>query len=248
MKGLNVEFSHSNWFVDTKHEFFALSYTRGFTSLGVELVSLYIPATPKTDEDHPFGNGNFFSFGDYLFGVTLSRRITDRFSIGAAFKYLNEVLDDFKSQGFAMDLGAVYSIGYRGMWVGIALSNLGTSVRVEGEGERGGAYLIPSIYRLGLSGYILKPLYTTIQIEKPSDNVESLSIGLEWSPIKLLHLRGGYMFRRGLKGKANLPHGLTLGLGLNLKRGPMKLTLDYGVSGYGYLGDVHRISVGVEGL
>jgi hypothetical protein len=35
---------------------------------------------------------------------------------------------------------------------------------------------------------------------------------------------------------------------LNLKKGPLKLTLDYGVSGYGYLGDVHRISVGVVGL
>ena len=248
LEGVSFEVDHTEWFVDTRHEFVAINMKRGFSSIGLQGISLYIPPTPETDEDHPFGNGNYFSFGDYLFGLNAARKLTDRFSIGAGIKYINEILDDFTARSIAFDFGALYSIGYRDMWVGVSLSNLGTSVRVEGEGQRGELFLIPTIYRIGFSGRILSPILTAIQIEKPSDNVEMLSIGGEWTYRGILSLRTGYRFGRGLRGKTSIPKGLSFGLGLSVKRSGYRFVLNYALTGHGYLGDVHRVGIQVEGL
>jgi len=248
LPGFNVEVDHTEWFVDTRHEFAALNYMKGFSSFGVEAVALYTPSTPETDENHPFGTGDYFIFGDYLFGLTTARRLTDRFSIGLGVKYINEVLDDFTARSYALDFGALYSIGYRDMWIGVSLSNLGTSVRVEKGEEKGELFLIPSIYRIGFSGHIVKPILTVFQIERPSDNIEVLSMGLEWTYLKLLSLRAGYRFGRGLYGKTSLPRGLSLGLGVRVNKSGYRFSLNYAVTGYGYLGDVHRIGIEVGGL
>lgn len=248
LNGLNVEMDHTSWFVDTKHEFVALSYKMGFSSIGFQAVSLYIPATLETDEDHPEGTGRYFSFGDYLFGLSTARRLTDRFSIGLGIKYLNEILDDFSMRSVALDFGALYSIGYRDMWIGVSLTNLGSAVKVEKGEKKGELFLIPSIYRIGLSGYIVRPFLTALQIEKPSDNVEVLSLGMEWAPLKVLALRCGYRFSRGLQGRTLLPHGLSLGIGLAVQKGRYRFSLDYAITGYGYLGDVERFAVLLEGI
>lgn len=248
LHGFNMEVDHTEWFVDTRHEFAALNYMKGFSSFGCEAVALYIPSTPETDENHPFGTGNYFVFGDYLFGLSTARRLTDRFSIGLGAKYVNEILDDFTARSFALDFGALYSIGYRDMWIGVSLSNLGTSVRVEKGKEKGELFLIPSIYRIGFSGRIVKPILAAFQIEKPSDNIEVLSVGLEWIYLKLLSLRTGYRFGRGLHGKTMLPKGLSLGLGLKGGKFGYQFSLNYAITGYGYLGDIHRIGIEIGGL
>ena len=58
-------------------------------------------------------------------------------------------------------------------------------------------------------------------------------------------LRAGYKFRLG-PDRTDDEEGLTLGLGIHLKFGQTRLSLDYAFANFRYLQDAHRVSVGLN--
>ena len=51
-------------------------------AVGISVISLHMNDMPVTTEFAPFGNGNYFTFGDVAVGVTYSRKLTSQFSFG----------------------------------------------------------------------------------------------------------------------------------------------------------------------
>ena len=75
--------SHIDWLVDIKHEF--IGYVHKFnstSSIGFQFTSLHTQDMPVTTEFQPRGTGEYFTFGDILFGVTYATKLTDKFSFG----------------------------------------------------------------------------------------------------------------------------------------------------------------------
>ena len=107
-----VMFSHNSWFADISQEFIGGFYRLSESDVvGVSLTSLHMDNMPVTDEFNPFGNGQFFGFGDIAFAVSYSRKMTEQFSVGASIRYVEETLDVLKMRGVLLDIGTMYWTG-----------------------------------------------------------------------------------------------------------------------------------------
>ena len=247
-------FTHTDWFLDIIYDYSSVVFPVGtYSSIGIELGGLHSGYMEETDEYHPFGTGRYFYFGDYFTGINYARLISDRFSFGFTVKLITEILGDLKSYGYALDLGTLYHIGYRDIRVGVSLSNLGPDVRPQGiyQDENGvekkyEAFSLPIVYRMGVSGFLFSNLKGAFQIDKPSDNVETFKVGFEFTPIKNFLLRGGYRLNNRGPGRSLISSGLSLGAGFKAKLKNKIFSLDYSISGMGYIGDVQRLSINLE--
>ncbi len=207
-----------------------------YSALGIQVAALQTPYMERTDEYHPFGTGEYFTYGAYLLGVNYAWLVSDRFAAGFGAKLIGEVLDDLHSFGVLFDFGTLYLVGYKDIKIGVSLVNLGPDIKPSCDGCE--SFSVPIIYRVGVSGNPIKPLKLAFQIEKPSDNVEIFRIGTELSVTKFLRLRAGYKLNSRGPSDSNL-NGLSTGFGLNYKG----IELNYSFSNYGYFGDAHRIGL-----
>ncbi len=203
---------------------------------GVFIIGLDAGYMEETDEYHPYGTGKYFHFGDYLIGVNYSKRVTDRFSFGLNLKGFMEEFYDLKSYGFAVDVGTFYLVGYRDIRIGVSLSNLGPDV---GPGEGYLSFSIPIVYRMGVSGLLRDNLRIAFELDKPSDNVETLKLGFEFMPIKKLSLSGGMKLNARPPAGEFPVAGFSFGFETKLKA----FTIGYSAVDLGVLGFVNRFSL-----
>ncbi len=240
--------SHAFWPAEVQYTFASWAQPLGAGG-AVALFLGYLGADPMqvTDEYHPEGTGEYFRYGDYLAGLNYALRISDRFSFGANLKVLGEDLYVTRTYGVALDLGTLYDVGYRGIQVGVALSNIGPDVRPRArEGASYQAFALPVVYRMGVSGYLWRRLLAAFQLEKPSDYMETFRLGLEYPVADLLFLRAGYQLNGRGPGQDGVPSGLSLGFGLRVLLAGHEIAFDYARTGMGYLGDVDRITLEVR--
>ncbi len=204
---------------------------------GVFMIGLDAGYMEETDEYHPYGTGKYFHFGDYLLGINYSKRVTDRFSFGLNLKGFLEEFYNLKSYGFAIDVGTFYLVGYRDIRIGVSLSNLGPDVS-PGEGYL--SFSIPIVYRMGVSGLLRENLRVAFELDKPSDNVETLKLGFEFMPIKKLSLYGGMKLNARPPAGSFPLNGFSFGFETQVKA----FKIGYSAVDMGVLGFVNRFSIG----
>ena len=243
MKVPGVSFSHVRWFADISYEFMGLIVPLGKRgTIGIQAKVLHMPYMKVTDEYHPYGTGDYFTFGDRLLGITYSKDMTDRFSFGFTLKAMEEQIADLRTRGFALDVGALYLVGYRDIRIGVALLNLGPDVRPSGD-EGYSSFSIPILYRLGASGFIFEGFRGLFEIEKASDQVEVFKVGAGYR-VGPVELRCGYKLNNRIEG--GKLSGLSFGAGFRANRGTTGLVLDYAYGDMGLLGPVHRFSLNLS--
>ena len=109
------------------------------------------------------------------------------------------------------------------------------------------SYPLPLLFRFGLA-YSLdltknSKLTTLIDLIHPSNNVETVNVGLEFYLMKYIALRAGYqsLFDQ------NRENGLTLGFGIEHSfQNAFGISLDYAYSDWGLLGNVQRFSINLN--
>lgn len=237
-----LTFSHIVWLTDIGYDYLGLVKKFGNSAIALQLCNLSSGYIEETDELHPFGTGNYFKFADNLISLTYAFRMTDRFAIGVSAKGIMETLADIHSYAFALDIGTIYNVGYRDIKIGMSLLNMGPDARPRSgyaEGIIYEAYPLPIVYRIGTSGKLFKGLLIAVEMDKPSDNVETFKIGCEYSLSSFLQLRGGYR----LNAKGPNSSGLSFGAGFTLPWYGNGLFLDYAFTDMGYIGETHRLGV-----
>ncbi|MEA3285854.1 MAG: PorV/PorQ family protein [Candidatus Marinimicrobia bacterium] len=202
--GITVD--QSRWIADFQLSSFAGVWKfGGIHHLGLSALALHAPPTEITTEYHPDGTGEYFNYGDMLLGVTYALRMTDRFSFGLTTKLVEEQLAELSMRSILLDLGTFYRTGYQDLRFAVALLNFGSPARPGGvylnsdsleiEYE---AFAPPTIFRLGIAHEWLQSkgqeLTTSIQLNHPVDNAESITFGVEYGLGSLLYLRGGNTF------------------------------------------------------
>jgi len=247
-KEYGFHFSHTEWLVDLNHEFLGGIYRFGNNAVGLSVVSLNTPAMQKTTEFQPGGTGEYFKYGDLGIGVTFARKLTDQFSFGLTFRYVEETLAELKMRGFMFDLGTYYWTGLSNTRFAVTISNFGPQVKPSGSvtTSTGGTlstfqqFPPPTMFRVGFAYDPLdsktNKLTTTIQLNHPNDNAENINLGVEYAYKDFLFIRGGYKFNVDSE-------NYSAGIGVKAPVSIAKASFDYSIANFRDLGFTHRFSL-----
>ena len=260
LSGSEVSFSYMNWVADMDFMYAGIVFKTGSAgSFGISMTSLSTPEMLVRTVDEPEGLGSRFDAADLALGVSYAKYLTDRFSFGGTFKYIQRRIWHMEASAIALDFGALYSLPVNGMKLGISISNMGTKLQMNGsdltvstdidplkQGNttavltdlRTKEWSLPLLFRFGLAYDLVESESHTLTVASdylhPNDNTESVNVGLEYTFESLLTLRGGYqsLFMEEHE------KGLTLGVGL--RQGGV--CIDYSYSELQNLGYVQQFS------
>ncbi len=264
----DLQVANMDWIGDTRFNFVGLVLPLSdFGTLGFSFTALSMDDMVVRTVEKPDGTGEFFSAGNISFGISYARNLTDRFSLGFTFKYIQEKIWHMTAQSFAMDAGTLFRTDILGgMVIGASISNFGTPMRLEWrdtrffirveENKEGSndriptnieldSWDLPLIFRLGLSTNVTKnDIYrftVTLDAIHPNNDYESLNIGGEFAFMEFFILRGGYNALFLTDGEG----GLSLGVGVNstLLFSDTIFQFDYAYRDFGRLQNIHMFSL-----
>lgn len=232
-----VTFSNMNWFLDSQIQDAAVvlhSEKSGNFALSVR--SLNYGDIEVTTIENPEGTGEVFTPTDLSVALSYSNFLTDQFSLGANAKFVQQKIWNESATGFAVDLGMLFRTKFKNLRIGMSITNFGTDMKMSGDdlrqaididqgingnNDRLEGYLgtdswpMPLLFKVGLAIDALDIEHHKIEFavdaKHPSDNSESLDLGLEYAFNDLVFFRGGY---RSLLASQIEDQGITAGFGL----------------------------------
>jgi len=244
--------SHTGYFTDVSMNYLSYVHKLKTVSLGGSLMYLDSGEMNETDEFNPLGTGRVFRTIHLAAGVTFSQQLSDLFSYGVSTKYVEEKIEEIKSQSLIFDIGFFYQVGTTGLRFAVGLNNFGLDATPTGETIRPTTDGIvtetnfedvspPTMFQIGAAYEAFKnetlDVLVTGQLINPSDNAERYSIGTEITFMDQFFLRTGYEF--GLD-EYLLP---SAGAGFILPLTKYDLMIDYGFSARERLGSIHRFTL-----
>lgn len=267
----DVSISHMNWLAGIGLDYAALAIPLGdFGTIGASLTSVTMGQQKVRTVDLPEGTGEYYTASDIAVGISYSRSLTDKFSIGITGKYIQETIWHMGSNAIAFDFGTLLKtdlIG--GLTIGASLSNFGTKMKLSGIDTRTyysvapeqlgtnsqipyvialDSWSLPLLFRIGVSTKVVNnntfQWVVAADALHPNDNYESLNVGSQLSYQGFLFARIGYqsLFLKDGEG------GLTFGFGVTSKmlfsNTPIKF--DYSYRNFGRLGYVGVFSLGIQ--
>lgn len=262
------QFGYSDWFMDLvyNHAHAAFPIPR-IGTLGVQVAGISMDEMKVRTEEQQEGTGEMFRAGSITMGLNYARNLTDRFSIGFNFKYIQENIWHMSASTFALDVGTIFTTRFNGMKLGMSISNFGPKMQmsgrdalvqhdpapfIDGNNPNINAYYemdrwsLPLLFRLGVAMDVLQTdfMTTTVAMDAihPNDNSEYVNLGVELKFLNNIYLRGGYksLFNN------RFTEGATGGAGvrLDLPTGAA-IMVDYSYTSVQYLMPVQRFTVTV---
>ena len=167
-----VMFTNKNWLVGsgTKVNSFGLTQRVSETGvLGVSIMSMSFGELDVTTVDLPEGDGSTFSPSYLNFDLAYAKTFSNSISGGLAVKVVSESISNVNSRSVAFNAGVKYVTGENDrIKFGIALNNVGPSMKASGEGlsftnvdintgitstqqRKSAAYQLPSLLNIGAS-------------------------------------------------------------------------------------------------
>ena len=221
------------------------------TMIGFSMESFNTPFMPVTTEFQPAGTGQTFRASDLAMGLTLGRKLTDQFSFGITGKFIRESFAEIRNNNAVLDFGFQYEVGKANSRFAVGISNFGFTTEPNGTIEvqtlTGFDTLtkfqkvgVPAVFRIGVASDVIKKdanqLTLSTQLNHPTDNNETISIGAEYCWKKTLFARSGYELGADEKG---LP---AFGFGVRFKRNFGMMQFDYGFEDKPKLGMIQRFT------
>ncbi len=259
--------SHIDFPAGVAYEFLGMAYPlrRMNAVIGFFAGGLWTDEMIETTPENPYGTGRTFMASDIAIGASYVQRLTDKFTVGGSVKFINENLADESAYGWTADVGTFYETGWNRIILAMLVSNFGPNMNFVNA-----PFPMPMNFKVGAS---ITPILTEdnelvcdVEFCHPKDNLEMISIGVEYTFKGLVSLRGGKKingwsrdkwedYAESEQGKdpfieypvidenGNLSlHGFTVGGGLKFKT--IGLTIDYAYSSYGFFGSLHRYTIG----
>ena len=253
VESAEASFSYVQWLADMNYAAGAVGYR--WDGVGVFALSVAsldygdIPEALVTGDGNDTRTGGTFSGSDLMAGLTFSRAMTDRLSLGLTVKYLHESLFDYSANTFAFDVGTAYDLGFKGLRLAMSAQNFGGAIKYLDESDREAGYDLPLLFRIGLAVDVLgangliamDPMHRLIlsaEAINTNDFSERLHVGGEYWFSDFLALRAGY--------RMNYAEGnLSLGFGLAPSFAGMDVRLDYAYVAYEFLDAPHRFTLSI---
>ncbi len=267
---LNVFVSHMSYLGDIGVDYAAFGFDlAGEGTIGFDVKSLGIGQINVTTEDQPDGTGETTSPTFLTLGASFARKVSDKISMGVTAHVIVEKMASVSATGVAFNGGVQYSGlgGIDGLSVGVAIKNIGPSLRFDGSGLlrsvqvsdvnqtnstlkiQAAAGDLPSTIEIGL-GYRMPVLEgdqldftTTFQNNNYSD--DEYKLGVEYGYRGLLFLRAGYSFSSKDQG-ADYIYGPTAGAGVQSTVGSARISFNYGYRFVQYFGGNNLFDLAFE--
>lgn len=238
MRGTDVVFNHTMWFAGINHEFFAAAHDFGdLGAFGVSFTGLYTDEMKVRTPLQPEGTGETFYAGNYRFGLSYARYLTDRVTFGATMSYISmNLYSGFSASAFSIDIATLYVSNFRGFRFGMQIGNFGSNVQYVNE-----SYPLPTNFTFGLGINAIdgetQKLWVSGSAVKPNEGQPMAQVGTEWNYQNTLFLRAGYRLNHTVA-------TYSFGGGVQLDVSSYRLRADYSYSKFLLLGAAHRFGVG----
>jgi hypothetical protein len=256
-----VSESHVDWPADIHYDHVTLVLPSRRLGGSIALqVGVLATQMQETTDLQPFGTGRDFWYSDVVVGVAYARRWTDKLLVGAGVKYLREDLGSQVggpvTKAVLFDMGSIYYLGLGSVRIATSLTNFGSELKPSGQytspyAQSDGTYEVrqydgfdpPLMFRAGVAFEPyedgMQRLTTAFEADQPADNSRLLKAGVEWTYRRQFALRSGYNFSADeLKFSA--------GAGFTSDFGTLHGTIDYAYTNGGFLGAIHRVSLGMR--
>jgi hypothetical protein len=264
-KDQNFSVTHLNYFAEMSYDNVAYSRPLGEGTIGISAIGLFSGDIEITTTGQQEGTGETYRADEFAIGISYGSSLTEKFSVGATFKFIHMGLADLSARGWAMDIGAIYKTGLlNNLRLGFVISNFGPDMRYEGDDlvfntkvhenqdaqqqDARGQYLtelfqLPLKLQVGIAFDVMntenQKLVATIDGINPNDYKETFGTGLEYAYNNSYFLRFGYanIFDRGITAGASAQFAQFT---------DMIVVLNYGLEIHNYLGDLHRIGIDIK--
>lgn len=265
LSGNEFNATHADWLVDTDLNWVGVAVKLDENNaFAISFNQLDYGEEEITTPDSPMGTGERWSASDIAVGLSYSRNLTDRFSIGGTLKYIQSSIWNESATAFALDIGLLFTTQFSGIRIGMNITNFGTEMQLEGKdllqpvdidpANTGNnenivssldtdSWPLPLLFTVGLAGEVVQneEFRWTLATDAvyPNNSTPYLNAGTEITWREILYLRAGYnsLFEEESE------EGLTAGVGLAYGFGGFKLKVDYGYMDFGIFDEISRYSV-----
>jgi opacity protein-like surface antigen len=269
LHGFHLIVDHTYWIADIQYNYMGATIDLGsYGGLGVNVTASNIGEMKVTTVDQQEGTGEVFGVTDLAFGLTYGLKLTDAFSIGFNPKFIYQKIWKMSANAFALDMGVKYLTPFKGITLGMSITNFGTKMRMQGNSalvlydpdpENSGnngripaelstdEWELPLNFRVGIAYDIpldnLGKVTLAVDATHPSDNYESVDLGGEYVYDDFIFIRGG---RKSLFQKSS-EESFTLGFGVRqFLMGNLQFSVDYAYQGFARLKNVQKVTLGVS--
>jgi hypothetical protein len=209
-----VQFTYNKWIQDINHQVLSSVWPSsvGNFSFHVNMANMSGIERRKIASEKPLGEMDAHDLG---IGLGYARMFGDNLSLGLQIKYLYEKIYIETANGIAIDMGLRYETQLKGMFLGIAVQNLGSTTKLLEEKIK-----LPQILRSGLCYQLpFQPnWYINMDFIKILEEESHINVGSEVKLLSILTLRAGY--QTGYEEKS-----VSAGFGLSL--GPAQIDFAY---------------------
>lgn len=260
-------FSSANWLVDTNVNLLAAVMKIGRSdAVGIFFTQLDYGEEEITDLYNQSGTDLYWKATDLVTGLSYSRNMTDRFSIGGSLKYISQKIYNESASAVALDVGLLYQSLSELFRIGMSISNFGNDMTLDGKDlfktidldpDNSGhnetivaklktdAWPLPLFFRVGLSSDIINTDVVDLTLAgdffMPSDDVESVNFGMQAGFLDRVFFRAGYK----AIGDSASEEGLTLGIGAKIYVSGLGFVVDYAAQDFGKFGYIQHWGMSV---
>lgn len=260
-----VLFLHTDWLLDLSYDYVGAVIPLGRAgTIGASITVMSMEEMEVRTIEFQEGTGEKFSATDFSAAVSYARHLTDRFSIGANVKYIEQRIWNMKATSVAIDVGTLFRTQIKGLRIGTNISNFGPSMQMTGKdvyeyhdiapdklgnNEKILAALktdewpLPLTFQAGLAYDLFNSNFNRLTIAadaiSPSDNTQAINAGFEYGLNNLVFVRGGLksLFQQDSE------ESFTVGGGLRYEMfGSGEIYVDYSYADFGLLNYVQRLS------
>jgi hypothetical protein len=261
-------FSQMTYIADIGVSYGAIGVNAGdFGHLGFSIKSLSFGDIQETTEQYPDGTGATYSPTYLTAGLTYSKMLTDRISVGLTGYLVSEKILSVSATGFCFDIGVAYqNLGIQGLGIAIGIKSVGPNMTFDGSGTYRQATAVEDplrgqqTFKTELASFSMPSnLEIAIGYSPKLDDQNSISIGgafrnnnfledeynvgAEYSFMNLVAVRGGYTFSPQTAddptGENAYIYDWTLGAGVHTNVGGVDLTFDYAYRNVKYFDGNH---------
>jgi len=257
---VDVSAGQVKWIADVDYNMGSVAYSTDWGVFGLTLVAVdygNFEETIRADNAQGFLDIGTYSPSAWAIGLGYARAITDRFSVGANLRFAKQDLGsgaisyaggaatrkDFDQGSTIVDFGVLYWTGYKSLNFAISSRNFSRENTYSEE-----SFELPLTFRLGLSMDLIDltsmdknthALLLAVDTERPRDFDGQIKIGAEYTIMKTLSLRAGYVFPTD-------EQGISLGAGFGRELENFAVRVDYAYTDFGVFDGVNRLSLGVS--
>ena len=257
----SISLGRVNYIADINYNYASASFAPyngdyGIIGLSFESVDYgQFQGTIRADNTQGFVDVGTFSPTAMAFGIGYAKALSEKFAVGGIVKYVaqslgtsvvnvgptgNYITEENKTNVLAFDFGIIYKTGFKSLAFGMDVKNFSREVRYKTE-----SFQLPLLFKMGISMNVfdlipnidqnMHSFLVSVDASHPRDYPEQLSIGGEYTFMKLISLRVGYISPTDVE-------GISAGLGIKHDFAGYNFAFDYSFTAYKVFSNVHRFT------